>query len=183
MSLVGQWKARLAALPEQLLFSRFPIDSRTVFHLTESTFAFTNLKPVIPGHVLVSPRRVVSRVSDLSAKEAEDLFSCARVVGSAILKAHPHADSLTFTVQDGPSAGQTVRHVHIHVMPRWSTDRFNSSRLGNDAVYGEVERSEATYGEESQKMDEAEGSESRSKESMIEEGMHLREIIADLLVE
>lgn len=166
------WKSRLSTLPEQLLFSRWPIDSRTVFHITDSTFAFTNLKPVIPGHVLVSPLRVVDRMSELSCVEVQDLFASAQLVGKAILMAHPHADSLTFTVQDGRSAGQTVPHVHVHIIPRWATDRFNSSSQGNDSVYVEIEKSEAELA-----MGESQHVEPRSKEEMVQEGQELRKIV------
>jgi diadenosine tetraphosphate (Ap4A) HIT family hydrolase len=179
MTPVSVWRKALATLPEFLSFSRFPIDSRTVFHVTEFSYAFTNLKPVIPGHVLVSPKRVVDRMTNLTPSEVQDLFTTARVVGLAVLKAHPQADSLTFTVQDGPSAGQTVPHVHVHIMPRWPTDRFNSSASGNDAVYEAINQSEVDTLKEL-KVDE-ESSAARSRESMIEEAMQLREFMAGVL--
>ena len=181
MSTINAWKQRLAALPESLVFWKFPIDRRTVFHVTESTFAFTNLKPVIPGHVLVSPIRVVDRLSQLSTAEIADLFSCAQVVGDAVLKAHPHADSLTYTVQDGPSAGQSVKHVHVHVMPRWGTDRFNNSEAGNDAVYADINKSECELGSRGPRVDESDNVEARRREEMIHEADELRQVVEDLL--
>ena len=181
MSQLSIWKSRLAALPEQLMFSRFPIDSRTVFHATEFSFAFTNLKPVLPGHVLVSPYRVVDRICDLTALEVADLFSCAQVVGSAILKAHPQADSLTFTVQDGPSAGQSVKHVHVHVMPRWSEDYFNSSRAGNDAIYEAINQADSELHSHLVRVDESTTTEPRSRDEMVREGQQLRVILEGII--
>jgi len=177
MTRLIQWRNRIATLPEFMNFSKFSIDSRTVFHATEFSYAFTNLKPVIPGHVLVSPIRVVDRLTLLSDREIEDLFATARLVGDVILKAHPHADSLTFTVQDGPSAGQTVPHVHVHIMPRWASDRFNSTAPGNDAVYEEINRSEREHASHISKVDEDGSVECRSRESMIAEGQMLRTIV------
>jgi bis(5'-adenosyl)-triphosphatase len=168
------WKARIANLPAQLLFWKFPIDSRSVFHTTELSFAFTNLKPVIPGHVLVSPIRVVDRLSDLSTEEVADLFVCARFVGDVLLKTHPHADSLTFTVQDGSSAGQSVKHVHVHVMPRWSTDRFNRSTIGNDSVYEEINQVEVEMGHALPKVDESVSEPDRCRDDMVAEAAVLR---------
>lgn len=170
----------MSSLPEKISFSRFPIDSRTVFHVTEHSFAFTNLKPVVPGHVLVSPFRVVDRLSLLTETEVHDLFRNARMVGDAILKAHPHADSLTYTVQDGPSAGQTVAHVHVHVMPRWREDPFNTSRNGNDAVYGAIDHSEKNFGNSDVGVDSKSPS-ARTPSEMIAEGARLRVIIEKLL--
>ena len=169
----------LSSLPETLPFSKFSIDSRTVFHVSELSFAFTNLRPVIPGHVLVSPKRVVGRLTSMTDQEVQDLFKMAKQVGEAILIAHPHADSLTVTVQDGPSAGQTVPHVHVHIMPRWQTDRFNASHVGNDAVYSALNESErATVGT---RMDEDVFEPERTRQAMVDEGQDLRRVIEQVI--
>ena len=181
MTRLAQWKHRLSTLPDTLLFSRFPIDSRTIFHVTEHSFAFTNLKPVIPGHVLVSPIRVVDRLTHLTPQEVEDLFVTARVVGDVVLKAHPHADSLTLTIQDGPSAGQSVPHVHVHILPMWPGDRFNTSKFGNDAVYEAINRSEQEHHSHIAKVDEDSSTECRTRESMVEESQDLRKLVEEIL--
>lgn len=180
MSSIQHWKTQIAALPDVLLFGKFPINSKTVFHSTSKSFAFTNLKPVIPGHVLVSPFRVVDRLSKLSDEETQDLFLCAKVVGKAILLAHPHADSLTVTVQDGASAGQTVPHVHIHVMPRWPTDKFNSGRSGNDAVYKAIDESETDMMNSDNTRIDTLG-EPRTPDEMIREGQQMRTFVEEVL--
>ena len=41
----------------------------------------------------------------------------ARKIG-AVLESHFNATSLTYTIQDGADSGQTVPHVHIHILPR-----------------------------------------------------------------
>jgi bis(5'-adenosyl)-triphosphatase len=181
MSPSARMASRIAALPDTIPFARFPIDKRTIFYLSESSFAFTNLKPVIPGHVLVSPLRVVDRLTALSDSEVRDLFAAAKAVGDVILRAHPQADSLTFTVQDGPSAGQTVPHVHVHIMPRWASDRFNSCRQGNDAVYEAVNASERDRNCEMERMDAAAGIPDRSREEMIEEAQSLRDVVHQII--
>ena len=79
--------------------------------------AAVNLKPVVPGHVLVSPKRVVPRFADLTAQEVADLWCLAQRVGAAV-EPHYGASSLTLAIQDGPCAGQTVPHVHVHILPR-----------------------------------------------------------------
>lgn len=172
--------SRLGALPDVLSFARFPIDKQIVFYASELSFAFTNLKPVVPGHVLVSPFRVVDRLTALSDAEVRDLFATARIVGKIILKAHPNADSLTFTVQDGPSAGQTVPHVHVHIMPRWKTDRFNSCKQGNDAVYDAINSSGTGVHCEGQKVDELNSVPGRTKLEMIAEASELKHYALDM---
>uniref|UniRef100_A0A8V0ZFI3 Bis(5'-adenosyl)-triphosphatase n=1 Tax=Gallus gallus TaxID=9031 RepID=A0A8V0ZFI3_CHICK len=86
-----------------------------------------------PSDVLVCPVRPVERFRDLCPEEVADLFRTAQRVGNAVEK-HFCATSLTIAIQDGPEAGQTVKHVHVHVLPRRSGD---FSR--NDDVYKELQ--------------------------------------------
>ncbi|KAJ4821457.1 Bis(5'-adenosyl)-triphosphatase [Rhynchospora pubera] len=72
---------------------------------------------IVPQHVLIIPRREVKRFADLTNDEICDLWTTARLVGSHLEKYH-NATSLKLGIQDGPEAGQSVSHVHIHVMPR-----------------------------------------------------------------
>ncbi|KAG2494198.1 hypothetical protein HYH03_007556 [Edaphochlamys debaryana] len=120
-------------------FGKIPIPGSHVFALTDLSYAFVNLKPVVPGHVLVSPRRVVKRFAELTPQEVTDLWHLAQRVGSAV-EAHFGAGSLTLAIQDGPLAGQTVPHVHVHVLPRKAGD-FPK----NDEVYDAIDRESEQY--------------------------------------
>lgn len=113
-------------------FGQHIIKASAVFLQTELSFALVNRKPVVPGHVLVCPLRPVERFRDLRPEEVSDLFSTTQRVANLVEK-HFQASSLTIAVQDGPEAGQTVKHVHVHVLPRKTGD-FER----NDNVYDEV---------------------------------------------
>ncbi|OEL15612.1 Bifunctional bis(5'-adenosyl)-triphosphatase/adenylylsulfatase FHIT, partial [Dichanthelium oligosanthes] len=78
----------------------------------------------------------VKRFADLSADETSDLWVTAKKVG-VHLEQNNKASSLTFAIQDGPQAGQTVPHVHIHVIPRKKGD-FEKNDEIYDAVRGIV---------------------------------------------
>ncbi|KAL6751394.1 bis-triphosphatase-like protein [Haematococcus lacustris] len=116
-------------------FGPWTVHAYEVFAATELSYAFVNLKPVVPGHVLVSPARVVPRFNDLTAAEVTDMWLLAQRVGAAVER-HFKASSLTLAIQDGPLAGQTVPHVHIHVLPRRAGD-FEK----NDEVYDAIDAS------------------------------------------
>ncbi|KAI3370528.1 hypothetical protein L3Q82_025290, partial [Scortum barcoo] len=81
--------------------------------------------------VLVCPLRTVERFRDLRPDEVADLFSTTQRVANLVEK-HFNATSLTISIQDGPEAGQTVKHVHVHVLPRKVGD-FER----NDSIYDE----------------------------------------------
>ncbi|CAO3616367.1 unnamed protein product [Mucor fragilis] len=57
----------------------------------------------------------------------------AQKIGNVVEK-HYGCTSLTMTIQDGPQAGQTVPHVHMHIIPRKTGDWAN-----NDDIYQELD--------------------------------------------
>ncbi|XP_069825041.1 bis(5'-adenosyl)-triphosphatase [Dendropsophus ebraccatus] len=112
-----------------LWFGKHLIKPTVTFLRTELSFALVNRKPVVPGHVLVCPLRPVKRFKDLMPEEVSDLFSTVQRVSSVVEK-HFGGTSLTISIQDGPEAGQTVPHVHVHILPRRIGD-FEK----NDTIY------------------------------------------------
>ena len=87
--------------------------------------------------MLVLPRRVVPRLADLDPEEVTDLFLSVQHVGKVLEKAY-NGQSLTISIQDGKEAGQSVPHVHVHLIPRKSTD-FDGD---NDRIYPALEDNE-----------------------------------------
>ena len=123
-------------------FGRFWIPASCIFLETPHSVAFVNLRPIVPGHVLVMPRRVVPYLRDLTdGEEYDDLWRTVRRV-QAMLRRHTFhnnaADDANVAVQDGPGAGQSVPHVHVHILPRHASDTFAGNR--NDAIYEALER-------------------------------------------
>ncbi|EOY34738.1 Fragile histidine triad isoform 2 [Theobroma cacao] len=114
-------------------FGPYKIDPKEVFYSSPLSYAMVNLRPVVPGNVLVCPRREVKRFVDLTVDETSDLWQTAQRVGGG-LECHHKASSLTFTIQDGPQSGQTVPHVHIHILPRREGD-FER----NDEIYDAID--------------------------------------------
>ncbi|KAI0511992.1 hypothetical protein KFK09_012626 [Dendrobium nobile] len=109
---------------EQFSFGPYKINPSEVFYSTKLSYALVNLRPLLPE---------VKRFVDLTADETTDLWLVAKEVGGK-LERHHKASSLTFAIQDGPQAGQTVPHVHIHIIPRKSGD-FEK----NDEIYDAID--------------------------------------------
>uniref|UniRef100_A0A1I8P4N4 Nitrilase and fragile histidine triad fusion protein NitFhit n=1 Tax=Stomoxys calcitrans TaxID=35570 RepID=A0A1I8P4N4_STOCA len=114
-------------------FAKNIINKDTIFLETPYCFAFTNLCCVVEGHVLVSTNRCVTRLNSLNSAEMSDLFNTVCRI-QRMLEGIYKTTAATVTVQDGPDAGQTVPHVHFHVMPRRPGDFKH-----NDQVYVKLE--------------------------------------------
>jgi bis(5'-adenosyl)-triphosphatase len=122
-----------------------------VFYRTPHSFALVNLKPLLPGHVLVSPLRVVPRLRDLSSTELADLFQTVQQVGVMIERVYK-ASALNIAMQDGEAAGQSVKHIHTHIIPRSNGDL--DDRGGGDAIYDMLERHEGGLNKEMAEREE-----------------------------
>ncbi|RWS20304.1 nitrilase and fragile histidine triad fusion protein NitFhit-like protein, partial [Leptotrombidium deliense] len=117
-------------------FGDVQIHDYQLFYKTTSTFAFVNHRPVLPGHVLVAPlRNTARRLSDLTTAEITDLFLCVQKVQKAV-ETEYGANSSTIAIQDGIDAGQSIFHLHVHIIPRKKGD-FS----GNiDQIYSELQK-------------------------------------------
>ncbi|CAH7688328.1 HIT-like domain-containing protein [Phakopsora pachyrhizi] len=112
-----------------------------VFYQSTHSFAIVNLRPIVTGHVLVIPRRNdVLRLKDLRSEELIDLFSSIQKVSNVIERVH-QADSLNVSIQDGPFAGQSVPHLHAHIIPRKPRDFIPNDRVYESLEYFEFARS------------------------------------------
>lgn len=79
--------------------------------------------PVSPGHALVVPRRIVSRLSELTGEELESLWRWVVAIRSRLShELDPRPSAFNLGLNDGPAAGQTVAHLHFHVIPRYDGD-------------------------------------------------------------
>lgn len=84
-----------------------------------------------PGHVLVVPlRKECISLSDLTAEENKDYFATLQLVHQFI-KSEFQADSLNIAIQDGPEAGQTVPHLHTHIIPRYKQNNIGDKIYEN----------------------------------------------------
>jgi len=106
---------------------------KQVFYVSRLCLGFVNLKPVVPGHVLVIPKRRVGRYKDLEDDEILDLWKSSKIISES-LEIYHKATGITFVIQDGPNTGQTVEHVHVHIMPRKAGDFIQT-----DDIYKQIE--------------------------------------------
>lgn len=78
--------------------------------------------PVSPGHSLVIPKRHVGSFFEISAEERVAMLELLdQAKAAAQLELGP--DGFNIGINDGPAAGQTVSHLHIHLIPRFEGDQ------------------------------------------------------------
>lgn len=103
---------------EQIIDGEIP--SYTVYE-DETTYAFLDANPLVPGHTLVIPKKPYERLNDMPAEEAGDVFGVVSEIASAVEQA-VGADASTIAINNGEEAGQEVPHVHWHIIPRFEDD-------------------------------------------------------------
>jgi histidine triad (HIT) family protein len=86
--------------------------------------AFFPLKPATKGHTLVIPRRHIADVWELEPPLSAELMTAVIRVGRAVQVAL-RPEGMNLISSAGKAAEQTVFHVHLHVLPRWTRDGFD----------------------------------------------------------
>jgi len=88
----------------------------------ELAFAVRDAYPVSPGHTLVITRRVVATWFDASAEEQTAVMALVEEVKRSLDTLDPRPDGYNVGFNAGEAAGQTVMHLHVHVIPRYRGD-------------------------------------------------------------
>jgi histidine triad (HIT) family protein len=96
------------------------LDAREIYR-NESVVAFFPLEPATLGHTLVVPRQHIHDIWSLDEGIAAEL---ARVTVrlSRVMRLALHPEGLNVIQSNGEVATQTVFHLHVHIVPRWTGD-------------------------------------------------------------
>jgi len=87
----------------------------------ELALAVRDAFPVSPGHTLLIPRRHVCSFFETTKEERGALLELLDAAKEAIEQDHA-PDGYNIGINDRPAAGQTLPHLHVHVIPRYSGD-------------------------------------------------------------
>jgi diadenosine tetraphosphate (Ap4A) HIT family hydrolase len=99
----------------------YPVEDQHVIFADENVLAFYDRYPVSNGHALVIPMQPVESIFELSPDIQAELWDMARRVRLLLTEKY-HPDGFNIGINDGPAAGQTVLHSHIHIIPRYNGD-------------------------------------------------------------
>lgn len=101
-------------------FGSYDVSNRLILE-DALVFAFPTNIPIVPGHTLVCPKRIVPLYEDLTPEEKEALENARLKVKSALRRLFS-AQGFNYALNEGTVGGQSVPHVHIHVVPRKEGD-------------------------------------------------------------
>lgn len=91
----------------------------------ELVLAYLDINPFAKGHTLVIPKKHSAGLLDTDDETLAVVVSRVKKV-AAHLKAALGCDGFNIMQNNGEAAGQTVRHVHFHIVPRWTGDDASS---------------------------------------------------------
>lgn len=83
----------------------------------ESFAAIYNFAPILPGHTLVIPKRHVESLFHLDDEELSSFMKLGRNVAFLLSKVL-NTDAFDWAIQEKEAAGQSIAHLHMHVVPR-----------------------------------------------------------------
>ena len=90
------------------------IPSKKVFE-DDLTYAFRDINPQAPTHLLVVPRKHISSLVEASAEDQE-MLGYLHLVAARIARSEGLSKGFRTVINTGPDGGQTVDHLHVHLL-------------------------------------------------------------------
>lgn len=105
----------------------------------KKAISFLDINPVNHGHILVMPRKHYETIMDIPGRELAKVMEMVPALARAVTEV-TKADGLNIFQTNKPCAGQTIPHVHFHIIPRHKNDGFHFGWRQGRYNEGEVDR-------------------------------------------
>ena len=153
-------KISVLSIPKNFIFEFGPkvkVSNNQVFLLTQSSCAFVNQRPVRPGHVLVSPRILYKKIVDIPQSLFDNILMEVQLVSK--MMELQYRTTVEVAIQDGAVAGQSIPHLHFHIIPKYkeSSDigksEFDEAKTrSSDDMWQECQNYRDFYDENKQRL-------------------------------
>lgn len=107
-------------------------------HETEHSLAFLDIAPLNKGHALIIPKKHATDIFEMSEEQMVDMGRVAHVLAPAI-KAATGCEGLNLIQNNGSVAHQFVFHFHLHLIPRFTGDKFGFTWPAGSYAEGEMQ--------------------------------------------
>lgn len=99
------------------------IPSTTIYE-DEDFKVILDINPASRGHAVILPKNHAANLMELPDEDAEKILKVAKKCAVAMMEVL-HCDGINILQNNGEAAGQTVFHLHIHLIPRYEGDSVN----------------------------------------------------------
>lgn len=99
--------------------------SAEVVYEDENAMGVLDIHPRAPGHTMILPKVHAQNLLDLPDEKIQGVFKAVKNMTGILNKAFS-PDGFTIGINHGKVSGQTIDHLHIHIMPRWHNDGGSS---------------------------------------------------------
>ena len=96
------------------------------FATSPNFMAVYDISPMLPGHTLIIPFEHIESLHDLEEDKLAEFFLFARKVTKGLCE-FLDTDAFDWSIQEKEEAGQSVSHLHLHIIPRTKNDLPNAS--------------------------------------------------------
>ena len=119
------------------------IPSKKVFE-NESLIAILDISQTTKGHTLIIPKKHFSNMLETDESILKEMISLSKTLGNKIVK-NMNATGLNVLLNTNESAGQTVMHTHMHLIPRYDSNdsitiKFNENKYDLDQILEQIKR-------------------------------------------
>jgi histidine triad (HIT) family protein len=111
----------------ECIFCNQIILKKETFYEDSHFIAVYNIRPVVKGHCLVIPKRHVLELGELNAEERKDFLTFSNKAVFLALE-YSGVRDFDFLLQKGENAGQSIKHLHFHILPRKRNDVLSVSK-------------------------------------------------------
>ncbi|OFS64605.1 HIT family protein [Nosocomiicoccus sp. HMSC09A07] len=114
------------------------IDANIIYE-DDNFIAFLDAFPVVKGHTLVVPKKRIENIFDLDDETANDYMKVIRNVSKAVRDTF-NPEGLNVIQNNGEFAGQSVFHIHFHILPRYKDEHDGFGYKWEDIEFTKEER-------------------------------------------
>ncbi len=97
------------------------IDNQQILYQDELVISFRDGFPISQGHTLIIPKRHTPSFFELTEQEHKSLLHALNMSKNELNQSFK-PDGYNIGINDGLAAGQTVMHLHVHLIPRYTGD-------------------------------------------------------------
>lgn len=109
----------------------------TVVYEDDTFKAIMDISPAAKGHIIILPKKHYADLFELDDEIAAKILPVAKKIAAA-MKAELNCDGVNLLQNNGEAAGQTVYHLHIHLIPRYKGDNVKLSWEHDEYAEGEA---------------------------------------------